>query len=165
MDQSCICMLWNKIEGLKPVEGGTEPTRRPMFYGFLQPIRGICSATLWKQHCMRYDYLPPPHLTNKTKKTLTCEEDSEAITMATGGGEEEGQIQSDPRKPRILCLHGFRTSAKILRSQIERWPESVLRRLDLLFLDGPYPALGKSSVEGVFDPPYFEWFQANQVSF
>ncbi|KAK8717356.1 hypothetical protein V6N13_044627 [Hibiscus sabdariffa] len=35
-------------------------------------------------------------------------------------------------------------------------------RLDLVFLDAPFPALGKSDVEGIFDPPYFEWFQANQ---
>ncbi|KAK9012823.1 hypothetical protein V6N11_040856 [Hibiscus sabdariffa] len=34
--------------------------------------------------------------------------------------------------------------------------------LDLVFLDAPFPALGKSDVEGIFDPPYFEWFQANQ---
>ncbi|KAI6692140.1 hypothetical protein NL676_019850 [Syzygium grande] len=65
-------------------------------------------------------------------------------------------------KPRILCLHGFRTSAKILETQIHRWPESVLEKLDLVFLDGQYPSRGKSSVEGIFDPPYFEWFQANQ---
>ncbi|KAF8018511.1 hypothetical protein BT93_H3403 [Corymbia citriodora subsp. variegata] len=65
-------------------------------------------------------------------------------------------------KPRILCLHGFRTSAKILETQIHKWPQSVLEKLDLVYLDAPYPSVGKSSVEGIFDPPYFEWFQANQ---
>ncbi|GMI68699.1 hypothetical protein like AT4G24380 [Hibiscus trionum] len=66
------------------------------------------------------------------------------------------------RKPRILCLHGFRTSAEILKKQILRWPSDVLDRLDLVFLDAPFPALGQSDVEGIFDPPYYEWFQANQ---
>ncbi|XWS44997.1 hypothetical protein CRYUN_Cryun15aG0097900 [Craigia yunnanensis] len=69
------------------------------------------------------------------------------------------QIQ---RKPRILCLHGFRTSAEILKKLVFRWPATVLEKLDLVFLDGPYPAQGKSDVEGIFDPPYYEWFQANQ---
>ncbi|KAK6237935.1 hypothetical protein QUC31_003404 [Theobroma cacao] len=66
------------------------------------------------------------------------------------------------RKPRILCLHGFRTSAEILKKLVLRWPATVLEKLDLVFLDGPYPAQGKSAVEGFFDPPYYEWFQANQ---
>ncbi|KAK3000640.1 hypothetical protein RJ639_022424 [Escallonia herrerae] len=39
---------------------------------------------------------------------------------------------------------------------------NIARELDLDFLDGPYPALGKSDVEGIYDPPYYEWFQANQ---
>ncbi|XWS44996.1 hypothetical protein CRYUN_Cryun15aG0097800 [Craigia yunnanensis] len=69
------------------------------------------------------------------------------------------QIQ---RKPRILCLHGFRTSAEILKKVVLRWPAPVLDKLDLVFLDGPYPAQGKSDVEGIFDPPYYEWFQTNQ---
>ncbi|KAI3797245.1 hypothetical protein L1987_32500 [Smallanthus sonchifolius] len=31
--------------------------------------------------------------------------------------------------------------------------------LDLFFPDAPFPCNGKSGVEGIFDPPYFEWFQ------
>ncbi|KAH9664435.1 alpha/beta-Hydrolases superfamily protein [Citrus sinensis] len=67
-----------------------------------------------------------------------------------------------PKKPRILCLHGFRTSGEILKKQIGRWPESILRKLDLDFLDAPFPALGKSDVEAFFDPPYYEWYQRNE---
>ncbi|CAI0453675.1 unnamed protein product [Linum tenue] len=67
------------------------------------------------------------------------------------------------RKPRFLCLHGFRTSAAILKKQLTiKWPESVLQNLDLVFVDAPYPAEGKSEVEGIFDPPYYEWFQFNK---
>ncbi|GMH31376.1 hypothetical protein Nepgr_033219 [Nepenthes gracilis] len=67
------------------------------------------------------------------------------------------------RKPRVLCLHGYRTSGDILRKQVCKWPESVLSKLDLVFVDGPFPAQGKSDVEGIFDPPYYEWFQFNKV--
>eukprot|EP00262_Sarcandra_glabra_P020764 TRINITY_DN8420_c0_g1_i1.p1 TRINITY_DN8420_c0_g1~~TRINITY_DN8420_c0_g1_i1.p1 ORF type:complete len:273 (+),score=20.56 TRINITY_DN8420_c0_g1_i1:120-821(+) len=63
------------------------------------------------------------------------------------------------KKPRFLCLHGFRTSADILMKQVGKWPDSVLGKLDLVFADAPFPAEGKSDVEGIFPPPYYEWFQ------
>ncbi|KAG5534278.1 hypothetical protein RHGRI_022412 [Rhododendron griersonianum] len=66
------------------------------------------------------------------------------------------------RKPRVLCLHGFRTSAEILRKQIQRGSEPVLRKLDLVFIDAPFPARGRSDIEGLFDPPYYEWFQSSK---
>ncbi|KAJ4954234.1 hypothetical protein NE237_011017 [Protea cynaroides] len=71
-------------------------------------------------------------------------------------GKEE---QSEQRKPRFLCLHGFRTSGEIMKKQIYKWPQFVLDKMDLIFLDAPFPAEGKSEVEGIFDPPYYEWFQ------
>ncbi|OIS95945.1 PREDICTED: esterase AGAP003155-like isoform X1 [Nicotiana attenuata] len=70
--------------------------------------------------------------------------------------------ESEKKKPRILCLHGFRGSAEILKKLVLRWPESVVDKLDLVFLDAPFPAQGKSALEGFFDPPYFEWFQSNK---
>ncbi|KAJ1396097.1 Serine hydrolase FSH [Sesbania bispinosa] len=74
------------------------------------------------------------------------------------GSECENRV----RKPRFLCLHGFRTSAEILKKQVYKWPQSVLDSLDLVFLDAPFPCQGKSDVEGIFDPPYYEWFQFNK---
>ncbi|KAB1214528.1 hypothetical protein CJ030_MR5G013429 [Morella rubra] len=71
----------------------------------------------------------------------------------------ENQTQ---RKPRILCFHGFRTSGEILKKLIGRLPEAVLEKLDFDFLDAPFPAGGKSDVEGIYDPPYYEWWQANE---
>ncbi|XP_010463129.2 PREDICTED: LOW QUALITY PROTEIN: esterase C25G4.2-like [Camelina sativa] len=68
-----------------------------------------------------------------------------------------------PKNPRILCLHGFRTSGRILRAIItDKWPDTILRNLDLDFLDAPFPATGKSDVERLFDPPYYEWYQAKK---
>lgn len=72
----------------------------------------------------------------------------------------EGKIQT---KPKILCLHGFRTSGAILKKQIEKWPTSVLNQFDFHFLDAPFPSSGPSEVEGIFDPPYFEWFRFSLV--
>ncbi|KAL2320556.1 hypothetical protein Fmac_029525 [Flemingia macrophylla] len=67
----------------------------------------------------------------------------------------EGQIV---RKPKILCLHGFRTSGAFLKKQIRKW-ESLFTEFDLDFPNGKYPAGGKSEIEGFFPPPYYEWFQ------
>lgn len=39
----------------------------------------------------------------------------------------------------------------------------MIQKLELVFLDGQFPSLGRSDVEGIFDPPYYEWFQANEV--
>ncbi|KAJ4952321.1 hypothetical protein NE237_029153 [Protea cynaroides] len=77
-------------------------------------------------------------------------------------GSMEKQEQFEQRKPRFLCLHGFRTSGEIMKKQIHKWPESVLNKMDLVFVDASFPAEGKSDVEGIFDPPYFEWFQFNK---
>lgn len=72
----------------------------------------------------------------------------------------ENQTQ---KKPRVLCLHGFRASGEIFKSMLQtRWPETVLEKLDMVYLDGPFPAQGKSSIEDVYDPPYYEWFQCNE---
>lgn len=77
------------------------------------------------------------------------------------GGEISGE---HPRKPRFLCLHGFRTSGDIMKKQVVgKWPSHVTSRLDLFFADAPFPAEGKSDVEGIFAPPYFEWFQFSKV--
>ena len=76
---------------------------------------------------------------------------------------EMGSEGTIVRKPRFLCLHGFRTSAEIMKIQLHKWPKAVIDRLDLVFLDAPFPCQGKSDVDGVFDPPYYEWFQFNEV--
>ncbi|XP_058184949.1 uncharacterized protein LOC131302386 isoform X2 [Rhododendron vialii] len=70
------------------------------------------------------------------------------------------------RKPRVLCFHGFRTSGKIFEEQTQVWPEFVREKMDLVFVDAPFPAEGGLEELGVaeelFDPPLYEWFQANK---
>eukprot|EP00250_Pteridium_aquilinum_P017338 c23580_g1_i1 orf=139-732(+) len=63
------------------------------------------------------------------------------------------------RKLRVLCLHGFRTNASIMKTQLAKWDRSVIDLLDLVFLNAPYPAAGESDVEGFFPPPFYEWFR------
>lgn len=76
----------------------------------------------------------------------------------------DAEPQGARRRPRFLCLHGFRTSAEIMRKQVlGKWPADVTARLDLVFADAPFPAEGKSDVDGIFDPPYYEWFQFDKV--
>ncbi|XXG41173.1 hypothetical protein AAC387_Pa01g1696 [Persea americana] len=65
------------------------------------------------------------------------------------------------KKMKVLCLHGFRTSGSFLQKQISKWDPSFLSNFDMVFPDGIFPAGGKSDIEGIFPPPYFEWFQFN----
>ncbi|XP_059289613.1 dihydrofolate reductase-like [Lycium ferocissimum] len=66
------------------------------------------------------------------------------------------------QKMKILCLHGFRTSGNFLRKQISKWDPSIFAHFEMDFPDGIFPAGGKSDIEGIFPPPYFEWFQYNE---
>eukprot|EP01018_Ginkgo_biloba_P039077 Gb_39256 [translate_table: standard] len=75
--------------------------------------------------------------------------------------EEHCKEINNMKKMRVLCLHGFRTSASFLHKQISKWDSSITEKLDMSFLDGPFPAGEKSDIEGIF-PPYYEWFQFNK---
>nr|NP_001409230.1 dihydrofolate reductase [Setaria italica] len=66
------------------------------------------------------------------------------------------------KKAKVLCLHGFRTSGSFLKKQISKWHPSIFQQFDMVFPDGIFPAGGKSEIEGIFPPPYFEWFQFNK---
>jgi len=66
------------------------------------------------------------------------------------------------KKYKVLCLHGFRTSGSFLKKQISKWHPSIFEKFDMVFPDGTFPAGGKSDIEGIFPPPYFEWFQFNK---
>ncbi|KAI3939531.1 hypothetical protein MKX01_038486 [Papaver californicum] len=68
------------------------------------------------------------------------------------------------KKMKILCLHGFRTSGSFLKKQISKWDPSIFPhdQFELVFPEGIFPAGGKPEIEGVFPPPYFEWFQFNK---
>ncbi|KAH7554417.1 hypothetical protein JRO89_XS12G0198500 [Xanthoceras sorbifolium] len=66
------------------------------------------------------------------------------------------------KKMKILCLHGFRTSGSFLQKQISNACSHIHRLYTQDFPDGIFAAGGKSEIEGIFPPPYFEWFQFNK---
>ncbi|KAJ0042898.1 hypothetical protein Pint_18369 [Pistacia integerrima] len=70
--------------------------------------------------------------------------------------------KEEVKKMKILCLHGFRTSGSFLKKQISKWDPSIFAHFEMDFPDGIFPAGGKSDIEGIFPPPYFEWFQFNE---
>nr|NP_001409286.1 dihydrofolate reductase [Papaver somniferum] len=76
----------------------------------------------------------------------------------------DDNVNNYKKKMKILCLHGFRTSGSFLKKQISKWDPSIFPddQFELVFPDGIFPAGGKSEIEGVFPPPYFEWFQFNK---
>ncbi|XP_016500951.1 dihydrofolate reductase isoform X2 [Nicotiana tabacum] len=64
------------------------------------------------------------------------------------------------KKPRVLCLHGHGASGEILKKEMELgWPQIVLEKLDLVFLNGPFLLQDKVDSHDIFHPPYYEWFQ------
>nr|CAB3455355.1 unnamed protein product [Digitaria exilis] len=84
----------------------------------------------------------------------------EAFSLFDKDGDVE--LMEPDKKAKILCLHGFRTSGSFLKKQISKWHPSIFQQFDMVFPDGSFPAGGKSEIEGIFPPPYFEWFQFNK---
>ena len=72
---------------------------------------------------------------------------------------ETGKDRTTVSKPRVLCLHGFRTSGSILKLQMAAMAHHV--NADFVFIDAPHAAGGPPD-QGVqtFYPKmsYFEWF-------
>lgn len=52
-----------------------------------------------------------------------------------------------------------------MKQQMEKakWIEAIGDLAELIFVDGVWFATGPSNVEKMFEPPYFEWYQANKV--
>jgi predicted esterase len=62
-------------------------------------------------------------------------------------------------KPRILCLHGWRTNGEILSMQMAALQANT--SMDCVFIDAPFPGRGEPD-KGIAlfypDRPYYEWF-------
>ncbi|KAL7202791.1 hypothetical protein ACSBR1_034288 [Camellia fascicularis] len=108
----------------------------------------------WGRTTMAFNKVSPTPIPNNQFQ--------ETQEMNNNNNYNKVEIPQIQKKPRVLCLHGFRTSAEILKKQVGRWPQTLLGKLDLVFVDGPCLARGKSDVEAFFDPPYYEWFHSNQ---
>ncbi|CAD6222411.1 unnamed protein product [Miscanthus lutarioriparius] len=115
------------------------------------------------------------HVMTNLGEKLTDEEVDEMIREADVDG--DGQINYEEfvkvmmakvelmeqdKRAKVLCLHGFRTSGSFLKKQISKWHPSIFQQFEMVFPDGMFSAGGKSEIEGIFPPPYFEWFQFNK---
>ncbi|GAB9468912.1 Serine hydrolase [Globisporangium polare] len=62
---------------------------------------------------------------------------------------------------RVLCLHGFRTNAKVMENQTRTLRKVLGDKADFVFLDGPFEAEGPTdaSIERAHgkDAPFYEW--------
>ncbi|KAL3702109.1 hypothetical protein R1sor_020131 [Riccia sorocarpa] len=86
-------------------------------------------------------------------------------TDDTVAGSSKREGEGPPaRKLRVMCLHGFRTSARIMQKQIEvaQWIPLLDDLVEFVYMEAPYAASGKSASGEKFEPPFFEWYQANQ---
>ncbi|XP_076920854.1 uncharacterized protein LOC143582101 [Bidens hawaiensis] len=69
------------------------------------------------------------------------------------------KIQESPKKPRILCLHGHGSNALLLKEHFNNWPDYVLEKMDLVFINGPFPIIDETS-----DIERFEWYTMEKVN-
>jgi predicted esterase len=62
-------------------------------------------------------------------------------------------------KPKVLCLHGWRTNGEILSMQMASLQANTT--MDCVFIDAPFPGRGDPD-KGIAlfypDHPYYEWF-------
>lgn len=67
---------------------------------------------------------------------------------------------------RVLCLHGWRTNAAVLRTQTQALRRAFGPRAEFLFLDAPHAASGPAAepVRVLFarQSPFFQWWDANK---
>lgn len=71
------------------------------------------------------------------------------------------------QRPRILALHGFRTSADILKSQVLMASlQPSFDRFEVAYLNGRHAASGPvfQEVKSTFQGPFFEWWDAQPDS-
>ncbi|KAI7729316.1 hypothetical protein M8C21_018536 [Ambrosia artemisiifolia] len=66
-----------------------------------------------------------------------------------------------PKKPRLLCLHGGASNATVFKEELSIWPDYVLDKMDLVFIDGPFPA----HVDGTIVDQRFEWYAKDDPTF
>lgn len=76
------------------------------------------------------------------------------------------EVRTQPkvyRKPRVLCLHGWRTNGDILSMQMAALQANV--NIECTFIDAPFPGKGEPDKGIAFfypDRPYYEWFYRNR---
>src|SRR5262245_1162807 len=65
-----------------------------------------------------------------------------AVKPTSDAGAEGPRVSERSRKLRILCLHGYHGSARVLRSQMASLAEGIQSFAELVFVDAPSLAAG-----------------------
>ncbi|GIM13026.1 hypothetical protein Vretimale_16229 [Volvox reticuliferus] len=137
------------------VSGGYQPPTARMLRLPVRPPTMVCVMSMQQgTSCTSY--------TTYTRKGQHLEH---LGTQSGAEGHGPRGATGTPR-PRLLALHGWRTSAAVLAQQLQRSGlETVLEQVaEVVYLDGPHPAGGPPTrdVRRAFQPPFFEWWDAVQ---
>ncbi|KAJ0549889.1 putative serine hydrolase FSH, alpha/Beta hydrolase [Helianthus annuus] len=66
-----------------------------------------------------------------------------------------------PKKPRILCLHGGVSNDTLFKEELSIWPDFVLEKMDLVFINGPFLAYS----DGIIVDEHFEWYAKDDETY
>ncbi|KAJ0770654.1 putative serine hydrolase FSH, alpha/Beta hydrolase [Helianthus annuus] len=66
-----------------------------------------------------------------------------------------------PKKPRILCLHGGVSNDTLFKEELSIWRDFVLEKMDLVFINGPFPAYS----DGIIVDEHFEWYAKDDETY
>nr|XP_043631899.1 esterase C25G4.2-like isoform X2 [Erigeron canadensis] len=83
---------------------------------------------------------------------------STTLNLERPGFQEMRSIQN-VKKPRFLCLHGCGSNAEKLKQELEVWPESVTGKMDLVFINAPFPIDDETTVG-----EHFRWYSDEKVN-
>ena len=85
-----------------------------------------------------------------------------ARSAAHGAG---GASTEAHRRLRILCLHGYRSSAEVMELQLRPYAEALGGAAELVFVDAPLRATGPNDPTIPKEVPTFEWYGEPGASF
>ena len=98
-------------------------------------------------------------------KSVTSVHIEYEAAMGVSVSQEMTTVSSEePRKPKLLCLHGFRTSGRILSMQMSAFRYNT--EIDCSFMDGPHPCRGEpdTGIAMVYpNETYFEWYNNTET--
>jgi predicted esterase len=87
-----------------------------------------------------------------------------ATTMSNSNQINQWDL-GEGRKPRVLCLHGWRTSGDIMKTQMAAFRSHI--DMDYVYLDAPFRATGEPDAGiATFYPnrEYFEWYLKDETA-
>mmetsp|Transcript_5132 Transcript_5132/g.12975 ORF Transcript_5132/g.12975 Transcript_5132/m.12975 type:complete len:284 (+) Transcript_5132:213-1064(+) len=126
---------------------------------------GGCTATFLR-HCQATPSVFSP-LQHRQQRIVSLSRESLTVTAVTSAPpRDDGAMSSSQSKPlRVLALHGWRTSGRVLDWQYSSYASLAPKLSDLVevtCIDAPHPARGPTmgGIENYVNGPYYEWWDA-----